>query len=223
MNIHICTPVTASTYAEFLSNLENVQKISEYVELRVDAISDFTEKNIEELKTKSTKNIIFTCRSKNEGGSFAGTEKERIAILQKAIDTGFDYVDIELATIKEHKFNRNGKTKIIVSHHDFQETPKYWKLTAVMNEMAKHRPDVVKIATTVKSDDDNQTLFRLLVDRPGEEEWIIIGMGEKGKITRIMAPILGSMLTFASTQYGSSAPGQIDIDEMKSMYKRLGY
>ena len=223
MNITICTPVTGKTLEEFLKNLEQIQTISDFIELRVDTIEGLTPKDIDIIKSNTTKKTNFISRAKDEGGNWKGKDSDRLLIIEKAATAGFDYIDVELSTLKDHEINRPEDTKLIVSYHNFDETPKYWKLTGVINEMQKHEPDLIKIATTVKKDDDNQTLFRLLVDRPGEEEWIIIGMGEKGKITRIMAPIMGGHLTFASTKFGETAPGQIDIEELKSLYKQLGY
>lgn len=223
MNITICTPVTGTTFKELLVHLESIQKISDFIELRVDTAQDFSLEHIDELKKNVTKKAIFTCRSKEEGGSWNQDESKRLLIIEKAAAAGFDYIDVELETLKKHEINRPHSTKLIVSYHNFTETPKYWKLTGVINEMNKHDPDLIKIATTVKKDEDNQTLFRLLVDRPGEEEWIIVGMGEKGKIIRIMAPIMGGFLTYAATEFGQTAPGQLQLNELKKTYKELGY
>lgn len=223
MNIQICTPVTGKTLEEFISNLEHIQKISDFVELRVDSIENFNIKDVETLKAKTTKKSIFTCRAKSDGGNWTQAEKDRLLVIEKAAEIGFDYIDVELSTLEKNEINRPHTTKLIVSYHNFDETPKYWKFISILNNMHKHDPDLLKIATMVKKDEDNQTLFRLLVDRPSEQTWIVTGMGEKGKISRIMAPILGSFLTFASTKFSQSAPGQIDIEEMKTLYKQFGY
>ena len=51
---------------------------------------------------------------------------------------------------------------------------------------------------------------------------IVIGMGEKGKITRIVAPLLGSPFTYASLKEGKeTAEGQISVDRLKELMRLL--
>jgi 3-dehydroquinate dehydratase-1 len=220
-HVKICTVVTGSNRDEFLSNLEKIQDLSNCIELRIDYIADLTKDDVKTIKDKTKKEAIVTCRSKAEGGIFTGSEDQRIEILQTAMDAGFDHIDIELATLEAHQFEKNDDTKLIISYHNFTETPKYWKLHPIMNKMYKYEPDVVKIATKVKTDNDVHTLFRLIVDKDNDDQWIIVGMGDEGKITRVLSPILGSYLTYAATPFSESADGQIQLDELKKIYDDL--
>ncbi len=71
--------------------------------------------------------------------------------------------------------------------------------------------DIIKIATHINSEGDIITLQNLLAE--SKENLILIGMGEKGAVTRIEFPKLGSKLTFCSAQL-NTAPGQISLEEM---------
>jgi 3-dehydroquinate dehydratase-1 len=73
----------------------------------------------------------------------------------------------------------------------------------------------------VNEDYDLTQLYRIMVNKPKKEERIVVGMGEKGKMTRILGPMLGSYLTYASTPLAKSAPGQININSLKSIYNSL--
>lgn len=219
--IRICTVVTGKTIDEFVKNLDTIQKISELIELRVDYIQNLNVADIQQIKSKTVKPAIFTCRKKEEGGQFNGPEQKRLEIIHKGIEMGYDYIDIEYSTMKTETFDRNENTKIICSYHNFSETPPYWQLTKLVFDMKKCGADILKIATTIKKDYDVQVLFRVLLSKKPDDNQIILGMGEKGKITRVLGPILGSYLTFASTQYSQSAPGQIDIDQLQTIYKTL--
>ena len=47
-------------------------------------------------------------------------------------------------------------------------------------------------------------------------------MGPVGKWSRVVAPLLGSFLTFAPfTKKGASAPGQLTVNEVKRLWKML--
>ena len=219
----ICVSVTGDTTAEFEKNLEHIQNLKpvDIVELRVDYLSEVTPEYVTRLKLLTKKPAIFTCRHKQEGGNFRSGEQLRLALLAKAVDAGFEYVDVELATFAEHAVHRSPDTKLILSHHDFIETPDYWDLTKIVDNMMSYNPDIIKIATMVKKEKDIQALFRLLTNKRSKPEMIVIGMGQQGKVTRVLGPLLGSYLTFAASDKGSSAPGQVDVITLEKIYSSL--
>ena len=222
MNIRICTPVVGKTKEEFLSNLKKTQELSDLIELRVDYLGGVTPEAIREIRQQTIKPAIFTCRSADEGGKFTGIEQQRIELLQSAIGM-FEHVDIELPTMQEHSFHRNEKTKIIISYHNFDETPSYWDMQKIVYDMNELKPDILKIATMVVKDYEVTKLYRLLTNKPHTEDRIVVGMGQQGRMTRVLGPLLGGYLTYASTEYGESAPGQIDIKELQTIYNTLDY
>ncbi len=205
--IRICTPVTGATLKEFLKNLDQVQEISDIVELKVDGIKNLTKKDLLLIRERTEKEAIFTSR-KNE-------------IILKGLNLGFDYVDIDLSLTKKFKLSESRKTKIIISFHDFEKTPDVKKLMRIINRMKESNQDIIKIATMVNNDQDIKNLFQILLNKNKNEKIIVIGMGEKGKVTRILGPLLGSFLTFASTVFGKTAQGQIDIIKLKKIYKLI--
>ena len=53
-------------------------------------------------------------------------------------------------------------------------------------------------------------------------EIIAFGMGPAGKWSRVVAPLMGSFLTFAPfTKKGASAPGQLTVNEVKRLWQML--
>ena len=220
MNIRICTPVIGNTIEVFLKNLEKTQELSNFLELRIDYISDITVSDLDTIREKTTVPAIVTCRASSEGGHFSGSKEDQISILQSAIGM-FEYVDIELATMQHHMFTRNEKTKIIVSYHNFETTPRYWDMQKNIYDINTVHPDIIKIATMVSHDYEVAKIYRLLTNKPQDEERIVVGMGSVGRMTRILGPLLGSYLTYAATPWGESALGQIQIAELKKVYNTL--
>jgi len=206
--IKICTPVMGKTLNEFLKKLDKVQEVSSMVELRVDGMN-LTKKDLLLIRKKVKKEAILTSRN-----------KENILM---ALDLGFDLIDIDLSMISGLDLSEKMKKKIILSFHDFEKTPEVNRLKLLVDQMKKFNTGIIKIATVVKSDRDIKNLFQILINKKENEKMIIIGIGKKGQITRIFGPLLGSFLTFASTKFGVSAPGQIDIEKMKNIYKLLNY
>jgi 3-dehydroquinate dehydratase/shikimate dehydrogenase len=155
--------------------------------------------------------VIATCRGRERGGRFAGSIQEEIQILQYAVENGAKFVDID------YRFARPmpGAT-VIASLHDFEATPP--DLVSLMDRVCGSPGDIAKIATTVKSWDDNRRLLDLL-KRRWPKPVIVIGMGEIGQLTRIIGPARGSFLTYAGLSANAAAPGQLSIRDMTQVYR----
>jgi 3-dehydroquinate dehydratase-1 len=79
--------------------------------------------------------------------------------------------------------------------------------------------DIAKLATFSKSKADNARLLSLYSN---DKPIVALGMGETGKITRLMAPLLGAEFTFAAMDDGQpTAPGQITYSNMKEILNKL--
>ena len=235
-NTRICIPITADTIDKALADLKKAEKVTDLIELRIDFIKDINENKLEELLKNTRENrrfsvsrkssisvkakeVIVTCRPKFEGGNFDGSEEERILLLKNAIELNTDYVDIEFKTDENFIDNiiKNKKnSKIIISHHNFNETPSEDELKNLYNKIKKLNSDLVKIVTFANSLNDNFKIFELLENK---SNLISFCMGLKGQISRILAPKFGSLITFASLEKNKeSAPGQISIEKMKNEY-----
>ena len=223
----ICVPVVAATDEEAVRQMGKCFPVADVVELRIDFIRNV---NLEKLFSAKTGKILVTARKKNEGGNFEGDEEERFFLLSKAVTLKADFVDIESSA--DQTFTRKlledirkygDRTKLIISHHDFNETPSYSQLQNIFNECAGKGTHIVKIATFAKSMEDNLKMLKLInYAKKTNTKIIALCMGTKGKISRIMAPYFGSYLSYASLEKGAeSAPGQLTIEEMKEIFRIL--
>lgn len=219
-NSKICAVVLGENLAEFLVQLTTAQRDADIVELRLDYIKDINLETVKLIKEKTHKSAIICCRSSNHGGKFQGSIEEQQAILQAANDLRFDFIDVDLAIATTIKI-KNKLSKIILSHHDFEKTPSLQELTQLALKMQHHNPDILKFAVFTRNDADVQLVLTFLLDKMPQQEMIAIGMGEAGKITRVLSPLLGGYLTFAAVNGSPSAPGQIDIKTMKELYRKI--
>lgn len=204
----------------FQKDCENVIKVAkdcinkgaDVLEFRIDALEnpEISEirKTIEEINFP----MIATNRISTEGGSFKGTEEERFEILYECCDL-VDYVDIELQSNDEYikKIQDTGVTTI-VSYHDFEKTPKLSEITYIVEKEQK-LGDIAKVAFMPQDLDDTLTILAVLSHC---EDTIAISMGDLGSYTRVMASKFNSPITFAAGT-DVTAPGQIDIETMKSL------
>ena len=211
----ICIPITARSAEDTVSEMLLASKYADIVELRIDYIPELKNAEAciaESLKCK-TKPVIITNRPEREGGKFNGSEQDRLHLLQKAIDLGADYVDVEYDSIKQ--ITRRNSSKIIISHHNFKETPH--NLSKIYDDICQQKPDIVKIVTYANDIIDNIRIFELL--KSAQIPTISFCMGESGYISRILTKKVGGFLTFASLEKGKeSAPGQLTVDELSKIY-----
>ncbi|MFQ5963188.1 MAG: shikimate dehydrogenase [Candidatus Scalinduaceae bacterium] len=213
----ICVPVTARNIEDAVFEMSSASKHADIdiIELRLDYIPEVKNAEIclEKLLKGKTKPVIVTNRPRREGGNFEGSEKDRLCLLQKAIELGADYVDVEYDSAS-HISRRDG-SKIIVSYHNFKETPH--NINKIYEDISQCKPDIVKIVTYANDITDNVRIFELLkiVNIPT----ISFCMGEFGCISRILTRKYGGVLTFASLERGKeSAPGQLTVDELSNIY-----
>jgi 3-dehydroquinate dehydratase/shikimate dehydrogenase len=181
------------------------------VELRIDYID--REVALKRLLADRPAPVIITCRRERDGGRWAGTEAARQMLLRTAIVDGVDYVDIEddiAANIP-----RYGKTKRIISYHNFRETPE--DLDELHARMVALDADIVKIATMAHNPHDNLRMLRLL--KNAKVPTVGLCMGEIGTPTRILANKFGSEFTYATFHHERSlAPGQLGYKQMRDIY-----
>jgi 3-dehydroquinate dehydratase/shikimate dehydrogenase len=182
------------------------------VELRVDYIQSTVQ--IKRLLKDRPCPVIVTCRRGSEGGRWEQSEEARMLLIRTAIVEGADYVDLEDDIAA--KIPRYGKTKRIISHHDFGKTPA--DLTMLHKRLASLDADIVKIATMANHPTDNLRMLQLV--HAAKVPTIGICMGDIGLPTRVLAGRAGSPLTYATFQEDRVlAPGQIGWQQMRDVYR----
>lgn len=227
----ICIPITANIQAEALLQIARSCSRADVLELRIDLIEDGDLRIlIEKCRLCPVPiKILVTNRRKESSpvGDISG-ERERIALLEEAIRLGVDYVDVEADTpepllqeIVSTAGAHGNRTKVIMSHHDFNGTPSLESLKAIHGKCFRPGVDIVKIVTFANNQEDNLVVLSLIsYSLKKNQEIIAFCMGKQGRTSRIAAPMMGSYLSFASLARGAaSAPGQLTIDEMEQVMK----
>jgi len=221
----ICIPIRAKTLTVLKNRISKSARKADAIEIWVDQLSsNIPAKDIIRLTSKP---IIIVNKGKKEKGKWKGSEKERIERLGEFIKAGAGFVDVDQSTnkvlikhLQKLKKLYRSKTKIIISHHNFNGTPSESILKAKIKTAITLGADVVKISTFARTYKDNLTLFNLLntkYSRKGKRiPLAVMAMGRKGTISRIFGDRVGSYLTFAALSHqDKTAPGQLTIEEYK--------
>lgn len=199
---------------------------ADIVEIRTDLLDLSEQTEWHRLLPALTLPAIVTNRPKWEGGQSEATELERLGVLVDAIKRGASHIDVEFKTLPVFiDLCRNNnitfpleQTKLIVSHHDFEQALPEGHITDLIASMRRAGANICKIAMMARSAMDNFTVFRTL--RRANRDCIIIAMGDLGQVSRIAAGKFGAYLTFASVSSGAeSAPGQVDVQSLVNLYR----
>ena len=208
----ICVAISDKNIDNCLASIKNV----EMAEIRLD-LTEFNLDNIKKIFTQPKK-LIATLRPGNYG------EDERIKKLKTAIKAGAKYVDLEYESDEGYRkklidFAHKNNCDVIISYHNFRNTPGIDVLNKTVRNCFKYGADIAKIVTTAKTNIDNSRVLSLY-NNPGRI--VAFCMGCLGKITRIIAPFMGAEFTYASMDEGmATAPGQIRYTDMKDIIHKL--
>jgi len=225
----ICVSIVAPTTDAAVAQMERCLPLADVLELRIDHMGDCDLGRLL-AERRTDKPVIVTNRRADEGGAFPGTERERVDLLKEAVALGADYVDIEARTDKPllrelttHIERHQGRTKWIISSHDFGGTPPEGALKERFDACAEAQADIVKICTYAHTMEDNLRVLGIIPYALNRGRAIVaFAMGEQGRISRVMAPFLGAVWGYASVEKGAeSAPGQLTIEEMRLISKIL--
>lgn len=187
-------------------------------ELRLDHFSHIDLNELKSLILKCKKPVMLTVRRNDQGGSFLGSEEERLKLLESLCKLEPAYIDLEYdvpADYRKRLFEAYPKTAFLSSYHDFTGMPA--DLEAIYQKVKTPHAHIYKIAVTAQSTLDALKMLTFVQKHSSSDKIIGIAMGEEGKPTRILAPVVGSYLTYAILNH-ASAPGQLSAQELQETY-----
>ncbi len=195
---------------------------ADMVEIRLDYLDHVNVPRLRRYLAGLENRLILTCRKRSEGGRFDGSEKERVNILTEIAEWDGPLLDVELSTIRRNSTLFKSKPgSMIISWHDFNRTPGRRILLGKVEEAIRFG-GIAKIVTTARSVKDNTTILSLYkaADRGS---LIAFCMGEKGMISRILSPMVGSPLAYTFFGPRPVAPGQFSLEEFRGLYGIMGF
>jgi len=182
-----------------------------YAELRIDLVRPSVDE-LKQMLANSEISYIATCRP----GVF--DEETSLKYLEIAAQNGAHYIDVEIergteVALRLKKACENTACKLIISYHNFQNTPSQADLLSIIDECKSRGADIVKIACKVNTSVDNSVLLSLYSQR---ENVVAFGMGALGKVSRLASLGCGAEFTYVASDNGeATAPGQFTVSEMK--------
>lgn len=232
----IIVPLVGKNEGELIEEANHLVTIDcDLVEWRVDffdQVADFSaaaEMSKKLAKILSDKPVLFTFRTKQEGGEIAFSDEQYFGLYRAVIENGaIDLLDVELfmddALVRQTIQAAHEKDiKIVMCNHDFDKTPNKDEIVSRLCRMQEKNADICKIAVMPQSSDDVLTLLQATnemkqvhADRP----IVTMSMGQLGMVSRMCGEVFGSAMTFGAAKK-ASAPGQVPVGELRDVLKTL--
>ena len=209
----ICVSLASRDWRECLRECRR----HDFVEVRLD-LMEVTPAQVRKIFSAHPR-LLATCRP----GRRAPARRQQL--LLAAVEAGAAYLDLELDSSPAwrrplvQRARRRG-CRVILSFHDHRGTPGRRALEQVRLGCFGQGADVAKIACRVNRPRDNARLLALLDYR---RPVVVTGMGELGRPTRWLAPLLGSPFTYACLPGKPTAPGQLDHRQLARLLRSIGH
>ena len=229
--------VAGATAAELRAGLDAAIAESgplDLIELRVDALKRPAPADLHailgDLPGPLLARLIATVRRGDEGGSFSGSEEDRIGLLAEAARLGAGHCDLEFEADREsegaHARRIRGAApavRLVASVHDLDGVPA--GLETFPGRMASMRPALTKVAVRAAGRADVERVHSLIRAQASRETPIVgIAMGEAGTALRVTAGAAGAALSTYAPPEGlpAVAPGQLTAGDIRSRHRRWG-
>lgn len=221
----VCVAIIGSTPAEMVERAAEALRESLFLEFRLDYLPRPL-LAMPELKqfmaTHAQATAIATCRRVAAGGKFKGTLAAELEVLEKAVTSGCQLIDLEIQSAEAMKAAQMERLRslgaaLVISYHDFAATK---DLDGIFERIRPFEPEFIKIVSTAKNLSDNVAMIRFLERAHDLASVIGICMGDQGIISRVLGLRAGSVFTFASAQTGEeTGPGQIAARALTDTYR----
>lgn len=230
----VCVPIVAATREEILGEAGAFASLPvDLAEWRVDwyedalDLSKVLETAGELRECLGDTPLLFTFRTEREGGEKVMGAEDYIALNKAAAESGYvDLLDVELFTgdeavmaVVEHAHRH--QVKVIVSSHDFRNTPSKEEIIGRLRKMQDLGADIPKIAVMPQLKRDVLTLLEATLEMSehyAKGPIITMSMAGMGVVSRIAGESFGSAVTYGAAGR-RSAPGQMDAEKLAGVLK----
>jgi 3-dehydroquinate dehydratase / shikimate dehydrogenase len=207
----ICITIAQESRRFALVDMRNAAPQCDLLEVRLDRFGKAPE--LGELLAAKPKPVILSCRRRQDGGEWDGTEDERLALLRQCIIARADHVEIELDVADQVRPFPGSKR--VISYTNLSETPA--NIAEIYAQAQTKHPDVVKLTTLARTPEEAWPLVQILA-KPALPT-VVVGLGKPGVMLSVLGKKIGAPWTYAALEKGMEAyPGQPTVNDLKTVY-----
>ncbi len=219
---------------------------ADVLELRLDACAGATVEELRRAFASLPRPGLAAVNGPEAFGTFAGSDAERIALLERASAAGAAWIDVPWTLAREQRAetardasratnavsaanaaSAGPRSRRVVSRHVQDGTPADLAALVAEIERVAEPDDRIKLVTHATCAEDGLRVLLLARARARVGRPIVaFASGTAGSFTRALAPVCGSLATYAAPSRASgghaTAPGQIEADVLRAMWPATG-
>lgn len=221
--------LTHENLNDIAEDLEDITAACSAVELRVDLLKEYTSTYVAEqiaiLRKYVNLPIIFTVRTKSQGGRFPDEDVEKYhELTDLALKLGVEYLDLQLSIptkITKRIFGKKGFTRIIATYVDLKGEHK-WNDPAWdnrYNAAFSLNADLIKLVGTASDFQENIAVENFKSSHQSTP-LIAYNHGQEGKLSKVLntlfTPVTSELLP------GIPSTDEVTVGEINSSLSQIG-
>ncbi len=213
-HIAVVPSILETDAATVLKRIGRLPARCSLVEIRADSLSS---DDLSRVVARCGRDAVVTIRTKQEGGSFIGSESERLDLLMAGLHTGAAYVDLPIDSPAAVQGLVPRERLILSWHGNHRE---HGPLSTILSRMTSIGAALYKMVPLAMGVECLQEIREFLKEvPPGGPAVICFAAGRYGAQSRILAPSWGSRWTFGFPPGGRpTAEGQFPAADLLDIY-----
>ncbi len=214
----VIVPLRPNSLDEFISLIKKIDHRADFVEIWLDGVLDLGEffegfKKVLDAFDPSVQ-TLGVCKMRAERGNFEGSEADRVEILKRFLDSGGDFVDLDVARNEVNLTASVPSEKLFLSFHDFEGVSN--NLNKILDQQLSLSPFLHKFAVTTNTPEDLDLFLAFVKNFPEDKRGIFTTMGDLGHKGRDEIEALEKSWGrfWAVDEDSKTAVGQKTLDEL---------
>jgi 3-dehydroquinate dehydratase/shikimate dehydrogenase len=207
----ICVTIAQTSRRAALADMGNAAEQCDLIEMRLDRFREVPD--IREILAQKSKPIILSCRRVADGGSWDGSEDERLTVLRQCVASRPAYVEIEVDVADA--IRPFPPAQRVISYTNLHETPE--NILDIYRQAQGKNADVVKLMTRIRTPEEAWPLVQILANPPVPT--VVVGVGHPGVMLTVLGKKIGAPWVYAALERGlETYPGQPTVFDLDFAY-----
>ena len=195
-----CISVTPASRTFAKVDMLNAARQCDLIELCLDRL--VKEPDVADLISGVDKPVLVSCRRKNEGGQFEGSDEQRLAILRQAIVANPAYIELDYESAQT--IPRFGNTKRVVAYTSLRKPFNATDIEEIFTEAKQLDADIVKFTWPTPTLEAAWPLLAAVAKKNALPA-VGFGLGRAGLTFSLLGRKYGSPWIYAALERGMEA------------------